>query len=69
MFKRILSKYLLLWLVLVCILGFYWTTLFGEEVLNPFKLSGDGMAWLISLTMLAVGSLLPPEEVRGVAKN
>ena len=69
MFKRILSKYLLLWLVLVCILGFYWTTLFGEKVLNPFKLSGDGMAWLISLTMLAVGSLLPPEEVRGVAKN
>ena len=69
MFKRILSKYLLLWLVLVCVLGFSWKTLFGESAPNPFGLDANQMATLISVTMLAVGSLLPPDEVKGVVKN
>ncbi len=69
MFKRILSKYLLLWLVLVCVLGFFWKRLFGASAPDPFTLNGNQMATLISLTMLAVGSLLPPDEVKGVAKN
>ena len=69
MFKRVLSKYLLIWLVLVCVLAFFWKKLFGASALDPFALNGNQMATLISLTMLAVGSLLPPEEVKGVVKN
>ena len=74
MFKRILSKYLLLWLVLVCALAFYWEQLFGADVFNPFfikdkDLRGDVMSGMIAVTMLAVGSLLPYEEVKAVAKR
>lgn len=79
MFKRLLSKYLLVWLVLVCVLGFYWSKVLGLDsalyactgrvVGNPFLLTGDQMAWLISLTMLAVGSLLPFEEIKEVAHS
>lgn len=67
MFKRILSKYLLLWLVLFCVLGVYWSPL-TRASFNPFSLNGSQMAALIALTMLAVGSLLPYDEVKAVAK-
>ncbi|MBQ9874389.1 MAG: bile acid:sodium symporter family protein [Thermoguttaceae bacterium] len=74
MFKRILSKYLLIWLVLVCALAFFWSDLFGEETLNPFfiqdkNLRNNFMSGLIATTMLAVGSLLPYDEVRAVLKR
>ena len=69
MFKRILSKYLLFWLILFCLLGTSWKMIFGPDAFDPFALNGNQMAALISITMLAVGSLLPFDEVVGVAKN
>ncbi|MCF0234950.1 MAG: bile acid:sodium symporter family protein [Thermoguttaceae bacterium] len=69
MFKRILSKYLLIWLVLVCVLAYFWPNIFGKESLNPFSLNANCMSGLISITMLAVGSLLPYEEVQQVARR
>ncbi len=68
-FKRVLSKYLLIWLVLACFLGFFWNDLMGFDKVNPFVLTANGTAILISVTMLAVGSLLPYEEVKEVAKR
>ena len=74
MFKKILTKYLLIWLVLVCLLAFFWSNIFGADFFNPFflkdeKARGNLMSATISLTMLAVGSLLPFEEVKAVAKR
>ncbi len=74
MFKRVLSKYLLVWLVFVCVLAFYWPTLFGAEAFNPFFIKDPDsrknlMSGMIAATMLAVGSLLPYDEVKAVAKR
>jgi len=75
MFKKILTKFLLIWLTLTCILAFYWPRLglgFDPFVLPPidchwFKIS---MAEIyISLTMLMIGSLLPVDELKAVAKH
>lgn len=70
MFRQILSRYLLGWLVLACLLAFFWPSLCGSvEPLDPFLLSRETMQGLIALTMLAIGSLLPWEEIRLVAKS
>ncbi|MBR5758156.1 MAG: bile acid:sodium symporter family protein [Thermoguttaceae bacterium] len=74
MFKRILSKYLLIWLTFVCVLAFYWPALFGENAFNPFFIKDPEarknlMSGMIAATMLAVGSLLPYDEVKAVAKR
>ncbi|MDO4583880.1 MAG: bile acid:sodium symporter family protein [Planctomycetia bacterium] len=70
MFRQILSRYLLLWLVLACLLAYFWPRLCGSgAVFDPFLLSRGMMQGLIALTMLAIGSLLPWEEIRQVAKN
>lgn len=74
MFKRLLSKYLLVWLVLVCLLAAYWERLFGPDSFNPFYIKeqsvrSNWMSAMIATTMLAVGSLLPYDEVKAVAKS
>ncbi len=74
MFRRILSKYLLIWLTLTCILSGCWDKLFGAEAFNPFFIKDAALrnAWMsimIATTMLAVGSLLPYDEVKAVAKR
>lgn len=67
--KRLLAKYLLLWLVATCVVAYFWPTLFGKDAPNPFLLTANGMSTLIFVTMTAVGSLLPFEEVKAVAKR
>lgn len=75
MFKKILTKYLLIWLTLTCILAYYWPKFglgFDPFVLPPidchwFKISAAEI--YISVTMLMIGSLLPVDELRAVAKN
>lgn len=67
--KRLLAKYLLLWLVATCVVAYFWPTLFGKDAANPFLLTANGMSTLIFVTMTAVGSLLPFEEVKAVAKR
>ena len=75
MFKKILTKYLLIWLTLTCILAYYWPRFglgFDPFVLPPidchwFKISAAEI--YISVTMLMIGSLLPVDELRAVAKH
>ena len=68
-FKTILSRFLLFWLCLACVVAFFWAPTFGDDVFNPFLLNANQMATLIAVTMLAVGSLLPYDEVKSVAKQ
>ncbi|MDO5554551.1 MAG: bile acid:sodium symporter family protein [Planctomycetia bacterium] len=69
LFKKILTKYLLLWLTLVCVVAFFWEDLFGKGVFDPFRVSKGVMQGMIAVTMLAIGSLLPVEEVRQVFRR
>lgn len=74
MFRRVLSKYLLIWLTLTCALAAMWPKIFGADAFNPFYIKdaamrNDLMSVLIATTMLAVGSLLPYDEVKAVAKR
>ena len=68
--RKILTKYLLVWLTLTCILSFFWIRIPGTDRLpDPFDLSGSSMKILISMAMLVIGSLLPLDEVRMVVKR
>lgn len=67
--KRLLAKYLLLWLVATCVVAYFWPSLAGKDAANPFLLTANGMSALIFVTMTAVGSLLPFDEVKAVAKR
>lgn len=70
MFRKILTKYLLLWLTLVCLLAFYWEAIpVAQSLRDPFLVSKGFMQGLISVTMLVIGSLLPIEEIRQVARR
>ncbi|MBQ6158305.1 MAG: bile acid:sodium symporter family protein [Thermoguttaceae bacterium] len=68
--RKILAKYLLVWLTLTCVLSFFWTRIPGtDRIPDPFDLNGSEMKLLISLAMLVIGSLLPLDEVKMVAKR
>ena len=70
-FKHILSKYLLIWLTLICIVAYNWNGIASHFNLsfNPFLFFGNYLNWLITVTMLAIGSLLPLEEVKMVIRR
>jgi BASS family bile acid:Na+ symporter len=61
-----LERFLLLWLTLLGLLAYFWTAWFEWD---PFAGSEPYLDWLIAVTMLAIGSLLPREEVREVVRN
>lgn len=64
MFRKILTKYLLVWLTLTCMVAFFWPRLpFSAGMLDPFIVSDLFMQGMIAATMLVIGSLLPVEEV------
>ena len=70
-FKQILSKFLLIWLTLTCIASYNWAWI-AEKChisFNPFLVSNAVMQGLIAVTMLAIGSLLPLEEVKMVIRR
>lgn len=67
--RKYLSKYLLIWLVLVCVLAFYWNRLFVQISFDPFLLGSAFSQGLIAVTMLAIGSLLPIDEVKMVGRR
>ena len=64
-----LSKFLLIWLCLTCLLAYGWSQLFGAQTFDPFDVSKLFMQCLIAVTMLAIGSLLPMDEVKMVARR
>ena len=67
--RKYLSKYLLIWLVLFCGLAFYWNRLFPVGTFDPFMIKSFFSQVLIAVTMLAIGSLLPIDEVKNVGKR
>ena len=70
MFRKILTKYLLVWLTVVCLISFFWKNVPGTAgIVDPFTLNGGMMKGLIATAMLVIGSLLPLEEVKMVAKR
>ncbi len=64
MFERLL----LLWLVLICLLAYFWPVGLGDDA-NPFIAADPYKAYVFAVTMLAIGSLLPRDEVRQVANR
>lgn len=64
-----LQRWLHLWLLLACLLAYFWPRIVGAETADPFLLSAPWLTWLISGTMFCVGCLLPREEVVQVGKK
>lgn len=60
------SRTLLLWLIFFSALAFWWPDLAGGSLgaFDPFLATKPRLNWLFAATMLAIGSLLPPDEVR-----
>jgi BASS family bile acid:Na+ symporter len=63
-----LQRFLLLWLILLSLLAFGWPAWFGE-IPDPFRATAAGLNVLFAVTMLAIGSLLPADEIRQVARR
>lgn len=70
MLRRVLTRFLLVWLTFTCILAFFWEDIHCfENVWDPFRISASFTQILISVAMLVIGSLLPVEEIRQVARE
>ena len=68
-FRVVLERYLLVWLVLLCGLAYVWADWFGRGTLDPFTASKSSLPYLIMAAMFAIGSLLPLDEIRQVARR
>ncbi len=69
-FKTILERFLLVWLVLLCAIAYWWTSWFpGAGMFDPARVSKESLSFLIFVTMLAIGSLLPEDEIRQVFRR
>jgi bile acid:Na+ symporter, BASS family len=64
MFERLL----LLWLCLLGVLAYFWTSLM-PAIWDPFLASKPVLNYLFSVTMFALGSLLPKEEIATVFRR
>jgi len=63
-----LERFLLLWLILLSLLAFWWGS-WLPGYWNPFISTTPGLKYLFAVTMLAIGSLLPHDEVRQVMRR
>jgi len=63
-----LQRFLLLWLILLSVLAFGWNS-WVPGIPDPFRSSAPGLNYLFAVTMLAIGSLLPADEIRQVARR
>jgi BASS family bile acid:Na+ symporter len=61
-----LGRFLLLWLVLASLVAWRWPDWF-PTVLDPFAATKPWLGGLIAVTMFAIGSLLPRDELLKVA--
>lgn len=69
-----MERYLLLWLVLLCWVAYGWSGWFANgseqaKTFDPFLATQGWLGYMIALTMLAIGSLLPREEVTQVFRQ
>jgi len=63
-----LERLLLLWLTLLSVLAYFWPTWLSADW-DPFVASAPGLNYLFAVTMLAIGSLLPRDEVQQVIQR
>ena len=63
-----LERFLLLWLNLLSLLACCWDA-WLPGYWNPFISTTPGLKYLFAVTMLAIGSLLPHDEVRQVMRR
>jgi len=63
-----IERTLLVWLVLLSGLAYVWPDWFSGGS-DPFVATGPGLNYLFAVTMLAIGSLLPRDEIRQVARR
>ncbi len=69
-FRTVLERYLVVWLVLLCVVAHRWPAWFGSVGLgDPFQATRPFLGYLIAVTMLAIGSLLPRDEVLQVVRH
>ena len=61
--RTVLERLLLVWLVLLAWIAYCWTDWFGSPP-DPFVASKPYLNYVFAVTMLAIGSLLPRDEVR-----
>ena len=66
--KTIIERFLLLWLTLLAVAAYYWPTWF-PGLPDPLLEAGPYKKYVFSVTMLAIGSLLPRDEVRDVFRR
>lgn len=62
------ERFLLLWLLLLSALALFWPDLAPTDF-DPFVASKPVIPWLISITMFAVGVMLPRDELRQVRER
>lgn len=63
-----IERLLLVWLVLFSAAAFYWDRLLPGAI-DPFVASQPYLDWIIVVTMFTIGSLLPEDEIRQVARR
>ncbi len=71
--RRGLEKLLLFWLVALCLLAFFWPAVCAKLLpgveFDPFVATKGWLSGMIAVTMLAIGSLLPAEEIAQVFRR
>ncbi len=68
--RTVIERFLLLWLMLLCLAAYAWPERLGTvEIGDPFLASKDWLGYLIAVAMFAIGSLLPKDEVEQVFRR
>ncbi len=71
--RTVLEKLLLFWLVALCLLAFFWPAVCAKLLpgveFDPFVATKGWLSGMIAVTMLAIGSLLPAEEIAQVFRR
>ncbi|MBN1589700.1 MAG: bile acid:sodium symporter family protein [Pirellulales bacterium] len=67
--RTLLERLLVVWLVLISLVAFWWPSMRLGTHFDPFIGSQAGLQWIIAVTMLAIGSLLPRDEIRQVMRR
>ena len=67
-FRTLLERFLLLWLSVLALLAYGWDD-WLSGLRDPFIVSAPALKYLFAVTMLAIGSLLPQDEIRQVARR
>jgi BASS family bile acid:Na+ symporter len=63
-----IQRFLLVWLILLSTLAYGWAK-WLPDFWNPFEATAPGLGYLFAVTMLAIGSLLPRDEIRQIARR